>query len=71
VAESDYAPALGAAIYAAVAAGVYPSVQEASKILGSKIEAEYQPEPEQVAALQPLMAAYEELSQFIEETTKK
>ena len=31
VATSDYAPALGAAIYAAVAAGMYPSVVEASK----------------------------------------
>jgi L-ribulokinase len=71
VAESDYAPALGAAIYAAVAAGVFPNVQEASKVLGSKIEAEYQPDPNQVMALQPLMAAYDELSQFIEETTKK
>lgn len=71
VAESDYAPALGAAIYAAVAAGVFPNVQEASKVLGSKIEAEYQPDPDQVTALQPLMAAYDDLSQFIEETTKK
>lgn len=71
VAESDYAPALGAAIYAAVAAGGFPNVQEASKVLGSKIEAEYLPDPDQVAALQPLMAAYNDLSQFIEETTKK
>lgn len=71
VAASDYAPALGAATYAAVAAGIYTSVQEASQLLGSKIEASYQPEPEQVAALKPMMDAYDALSQFIEETTKK
>lgn len=71
VAESDYAPALGAAIYAAVAAGVFPGVQEASKVLGSKTEAEYQPQASKVAALEPLMAVYDELSQFIEQTTKR
>lgn len=71
IAESDYAPALGAAIYAAVAAGVYPNVQEASKVLGSKIEAEYQPQPDQVEAIKPFMAAYDTLADFIEKVTQK
>lgn len=70
IAESDYAPALGAAIYAAVAAGVYPNVRAASKVMGSPVEAIYEPDPAQVTALEPLMAAYEELSAFIEATTK-
>lgn len=70
VAESDYAPALGAAIYAAVAAGVFPSVQEASKVLGSKVEATYQPQADQVEAIKPFMAAYEKLSGFVENSIK-
>ena len=39
IAASDQAPALGAAIYAAVAAGLYPNVLEASKKLASDFEA--------------------------------
>ena len=48
VAESDQAPALGAAIYAAVAAGVYTTVIEASNKMGSEFEAEYFPQVDQV-----------------------
>lgn len=44
VARSHEAPALGAAIYAAVAAGLYPNVIEASKKMGSDFEAEYYPQ---------------------------
>lgn len=71
VAVSDYAPALGAAIYAAVAAGIYPGVSEASRRMGSDYEAEYFPEPEKVAACAPLMADYERLSVFVETITSK
>lgn len=66
IAESDQAPALGAAIYAAVAAGIYPNVIEASKHMGSDFEAEYLPEPENIEAYQALMDSYSELSAFIE-----
>lgn len=71
VATSDYAPALGAAIYAAVAAGLYKSVPEASKKLGSPFEAEYYPQAEKVEIFQTLMESYEELSQFVEKITAK
>lgn len=71
VAESDYAPALGAAIYAAVAAGLYPDVQEATAKLKSKLEAEYYPEPEKVEIFKTLMEQYEDLSKFVEEITEK
>jgi L-ribulokinase len=66
VAESDQAPALGAAIYAAVAAGIYPNVIEASKKMGSDFEAEYFPEPDKIEAYEDLMQSYSELSAFIE-----
>jgi L-ribulokinase len=66
VAASDQAPALGAAIYAATAAGLYGSVLEASQHLASEFEAEYYPQAEQVAVFENLMGRYEELSAFVE-----
>ncbi|SNR70169.1 ribulokinase [Lutibacter flavus] len=71
VAESDQAPALGAAIYAAVAAGIYPNVIEASKKMGSDFEAEYFPEPAKIEAYKDLMQSYTELSSFIENNSLK
>jgi len=62
VAASDQAPALGAAVYAAVAAGIYPNVIEASKKMGSDFESEYFPEKEKVAEYERLMKAYDQLS---------
>lgn len=71
VATSDYAPALGAAIYAAVAAGLYPNVLEASKRLASDFEAEYYPQAEQVEIFDSLMDRYEALCAFVEKQTAK
>ena len=62
VASSDQAPALGAAVYAAVAAGIYPNVIEASKKMGSDFESEYIPEKDKVAEYERLMKAYDQLS---------
>ena len=70
VAESDQAPALGAAIYAAVAAGVYDNVIEASKIMGSDFEAEYFPQSNQVKTYANLMESYKALGAFVENTLK-
>lgn len=71
VAASEQAPALGAAIYAAVAAGLYPNVLEASKKLASDFEAEYFPQVDQVKAFEELMEQYEVLADFVENTTVK
>ncbi len=71
VATSDYAPALGAAIYAAVAAGIYDNVGEATAKLASDYEAEYRPDPERVAQFRPLMERYEALGAFVEAETNK
>ncbi|WP_029033835.1 ribulokinase [Salinimicrobium terrae] len=68
VASSDEAPALGAAIYAAVAAGLYPNVIEAGRKLGSSYEAEYYPQQGNLEELENHLQAYRELSSFIEET---
>jgi len=66
VPESDQAPALGAAIYAAVAAGIYPNVQEASQKMGSDFEAEYFPQTEHVEKYAELMKQYQILADFTE-----
>lgn len=70
VCASDQAPALGAAIYAAVAAGIYPNVIEASKKMGSDFESEYFPQSDQVETYKELMDSYSELAQFVESITK-
>ncbi|MGI0105744.1 ribulokinase [Salinimicrobium sp. WS361] len=71
VAASDEAPALGAAIYAAVAAGLYPNVIEASKTLGSDFEAEYLPKKEEVKVYAELMQEYKKLGAFAEKSAAR
>ena len=70
VAASDQAPALGAAIYAAVAAGIYPTVQEASQKMGSDFEAEYFPQAEKVEKYEEFMKQYQILADFTENNIK-
>lgn len=70
IAASDQTPALGAAIYAAVAAGIYPNVMEASQKIGSDFDGEYFPQLEKVAAYYKLLLAYDELSAFEDPTIK-
>jgi len=70
VAASDQAPALGAAIYAAVSAGIYPNVQEASRKMGSDFEAEYFPQADQVEKYAELMNQYQILADFTEKNIK-
>ncbi|AOW17141.1 ribulokinase [Polaribacter vadi] len=70
VAVSDQAPALGSAIYAAVAAGVYNNVIEASKVMGSDFEAEYFPEKNHIKTYANLMESYKTLGEFVENTIK-
>jgi L-ribulokinase len=70
VAASDQAPALGAAIYAAVAAGIYPNVQEASQKMGSDFEAEYFPQAGHVEKYAELMSQYQILADFTENNIK-
>jgi L-ribulokinase len=70
VAASDQAPALGAAIYAAVASGIYSNVVEASTHMGSEFEAEYHPQRASVETYRQLMESYNQLGNFIETTIK-
>lgn len=69
VAESEQTPALGAGIYAALAAGLFSSYEEASNVLGSNYSAEYQPDPTKVKKMRDLMKKYTELGISIEKLT--
>lgn len=71
IAKSDQAPALGAAIYAAVAAGVYDNVIEASKVMGSDFEAEYFPQADYIKTYANLMESYKELAKYVELSLKQ
>lgn len=66
VATSDQAPALGAAIYAATAAGVYKDVITAAQAMGSDYEAEYFPQANTIDDYALSYNAYKQLGSFIE-----
>ncbi|RAV29285.1 ribulokinase [Sinomicrobium soli] len=71
IAVSDQAPALGAAIYAAVASGVYDSVEEAVQAMASPMEKTYHPRKENVAFYSGKYRDYQELAAFTEERTHR
>jgi L-ribulokinase len=66
VATSEQAPALGAAMYAATAAGLYDSVNAASDAMGNGFDATYQPQQDQVAYYEKLYKQYSHLGDFVE-----
>ena len=66
VARSEQACALGAAMNAAVAAGVHSDLPAAQKAMGSGFDAKYQPRKAQTEVYQKLYAKYQSLGKFIE-----
>jgi len=66
VARSEQACALGTAMAAAVAAGIYSSTAEAQKNMGSGIETEYHPIPENVDKYKELYEKYRKFGKFVE-----
>jgi len=66
VARSEQACALGSAMAAAVAGGIYPSVEEAQKKMGSGFEYEYKPRKEFTETYRKLYQKYLKLGHFIE-----
>lgn len=67
VAESDQACALGAAMFGAVAAGVYGSVSEAQEKMGSGFSKTYTPNADNAAKYEELYKKYQQLGKTLEE----
>lgn len=65
--QFEHTCALGAAIFAAVVAGIYPTVEEAMKGMGSGFDAVYEPEPEKVGYYESRFGQYLALGNFIEQ----
>jgi len=66
IVKSEQACALGAAICAAAASGLYPTIQEAQAAMSSGFDAEFQPQAERVAVYDILYARYLAFGEFIE-----
>lgn len=66
IAKSEQAPALGAAIYAATAAGLYNDVNNAIEAMGNGFEKTYYPDPVMVEKYGLLYDKYEVLGNFVE-----
>ncbi len=71
VAKSEQTPALGAAMLAATASGVYPNVEAAKNAMGSGFDAEYFPIQENVEKYKPLYEKYSAFGEFVESQTGK
>jgi L-ribulokinase len=67
--KSEQTCALGAAMFAATAAGIYPTVEEAMKVMGQGFDLEFKPEPSRVEHYQKRYAKYKELGTAIERST--
>ena len=66
VARSDQSVALGAAMFAATAAGVYSTVEEAQQAMNNGFDAVYAPQPASAAFYSELYAKYIAAGDFIE-----
>lgn len=64
VCQSTQAGALGSAIYAAVAAGVYPNLQVAAKVMGAPVTKRYYPNEKNHEAYQKLYKEYVTLHDY-------
>lgn len=67
VAKSHQTVALGAAMFGSVAAGIYSTVTEAQKNMGSGFIKAYYPDPEKVRIYKKLYAKYRQLGLLLED----
>jgi L-ribulokinase len=65
--KSEQTCALGAAMFAATAAGIYPKVEDAMNAMGQGFDAEYRPDPIKVPIYEKRYQKYTELGDFIEQ----
>jgi L-ribulokinase len=69
--KSDQACALGAAMFAATAAGIYPRVEDAMKAMGPGFEKEFTPDPERTHLFSKRYGKYLLAGRFMEEISKE
>ncbi|NHE58132.1 ribulokinase [Cyclobacterium plantarum] len=69
IAKSEQAPALGAAIYAATAAGIHHNVADAILKMGNGFDQVYKPSPDNVEIYRRKYQEYIKLGDFIESKT--
>ena len=67
--KSEQTCALGAAMFAATAAGIYPSVEEAMGAMGQGFDLEFKPEQSQIEVYQKRFAKYKNFGLFIGQTS--
>jgi len=67
--SSEQTCALGAAMFAATAANLYPKVEDAMAAIGQGFDAEYKPDPSRTALYDRRFRQYEDLGRFIERST--
>jgi L-ribulokinase len=70
VTRSEQACALGAAMFAAVAAGIYTDVETAQQGMSSGFEHEYRPVPENTEKYEKLYMKYSKLGAYIEKESR-
>ena len=64
--KSEQTCALGAAMFAATAAGIYNKVEDAMNAMGQGFDAEYKPDPGKVEMYKKRFEKYRQLGKFIE-----
>lgn len=67
--RSEQTCALGAAMFAATAAGIYDKVEDAMNAMGQGFDAEYTPDPAKVSIYAERFRKYQQLGQYIESVT--
>ena len=70
VAKSDQVCALGGAMFAAVAAQLHPSIEEAMQRMSSGLDRVYQPIPEQIAIYDNIYKRYQRHAKMLEKEAR-
>ncbi len=66
--KSEQTCAIGAGMFAATVAGIYPAVEDAMEAMGQGFDAEYHPNPERTAIYAKRYQKYVNIGGFIEQT---
>ena len=71
IARAEQTCALGASMFAATAAGIFPDVHEAMETMGAGFDAEYHPNADRVVAYRARYELYQRFGEFIEQGIKE